>query len=224
MKLLGFHRSEVLVAPSSKVLAVAALFLGVLMPLALLGKIADGVRERETFHFDTPTLWWLHTHSSPLLDRFFVSVTTWGGTTGVVPLTLLICGALWIGGRRGGTWFLGIAVFGAGALDLLAKHLFGRARPTLWLSIAPEYDYGFPSGHAVLSMAFALALLLLAWRTRARWPVLIIGSLSVLLVGLSRLYLGVHYPSDVLAGWLASIVWTSGVWIVGRDLRSSRGF
>jgi undecaprenyl-diphosphatase len=86
--------------------------------------------------------------------------------------------------------------------------VFARERPSLWESIAPETSFSFPSGHAMGSMTLTWVCILLAWWTPWRWPVAI-GLLGFsLLVGLSRVYLGVHYPSDILAGWTAASVWT----------------
>jgi len=81
----------------------------------------------------------------------------------------------------------------------------------LWESIAPEITYSFPSAHAMGSMALACVLVLLAWPSRWRWWVAVPAALFVLGVGLSRVYLGVHYPSDILAGWAAALVWTIAV-------------
>ena len=96
----------------------------------------------------------------------------------------------------------------------MAKILFQRARPALWLSPAPEQDYSFPSGHAMLSVAIAGSLIALAWPTRLRWPALIGGTMSVVGIGLSRLYLGVHFPSDIMAGWCAALLWVTGVYLI----------
>ena len=103
--------------------------------------------------------------------------------------------------------FAGIALGGSALLNLGAKQLFARARPALWESIAPEATYSFPSGHAMGSMTLAAVLVLLSWHTRWRWWVAMPMAAFVLLVGLSRVYLGVHYPSDILAGWAAAIAW-----------------
>lgn len=111
-------------------------------------------------------------------------------------------------------FFAGVALAGSGILNVAAKHYFGRARPSLWESLSPETTYSFPSGHAMGSMTLAAVLVLLAWRTRWRWPVLVLMSAFVVMVGLSRVYLGVHYPSDILAGWAAALAWTLGVFLL----------
>jgi undecaprenyl-diphosphatase len=102
-------------------------------------------------------------------------------------------------------------VGGGWLLNRSAKALFGRERPKLWESVAPETSLSFPSGHAMASMALIAALVVLLWPTRWRYPTIGLGGIFVLLVGLSRVYLGVHYPSDVLAGWIASFAWVMGV-------------
>jgi undecaprenyl-diphosphatase len=102
-------------------------------------------------------------------------------------------------------------MFGLGVKFLVAIGLLHRARPHLWTSPAPEFDYGFPSGHAMASMTLVAALSILSWNSRWRWFVLIIGTLFVLIIGWTRLYLGVHYPSDVLAGWMVALGQTVGV-------------
>lgn len=114
-------------------------------------------------------------------------------------------------------FFVSASFTGAWALNIVTKAMFHRVRPALWESPLPEGDYSFPSGHAMLSMALATALVFLAWPTRLRWPVLVCAVPAVIGVGLSRLYLGVHFPSDIVAGWCASLIWVMGVyWIVWR--------
>ncbi|MGH2771437.1 MAG: phosphatase PAP2 family protein [Actinomycetota bacterium] len=88
-----------------------------------------------------------------------------------------------------------------------------------------ESAHSFPSGHAVGSMAFAVALFILAWPTRWRLPIVILGGLFVLAVGISRVYMGFHYPSDVLAGWAVSVPWVVGLWLLfqARQLSTATG-
>jgi undecaprenyl-diphosphatase len=120
--------------------------------------------------------------------------------------------------------FAGVALGGSALLNLGAKQLFGRARPTLWESIAPEATFSFPSGHAMGSMTLAAVLMLLAWRTRWRWWIAVPMLAFVVMVGLSRIYLGVHYPSDILAGWTAALAWTVGTYaLVFRGRRPWAG-
>jgi undecaprenyl-diphosphatase len=102
-------------------------------------------------------------------------------------------------------------VGGAALINFLAKQAFGRVRPELWISRVQETTYSFPSGHAMSTMAVAAALTFLLWKTRWKWLMLAGGAAFVLMVGLSRVYWGVHYPSDILAGWAASIAWVAGV-------------
>jgi undecaprenyl-diphosphatase len=110
--------------------------------------------------------------------------------------------------------FCGFAVIGSAILNIVAKNHYARMRPDLWISLTQETTYSFPSGHAMGSATLALAIILLSWPTAWR-GLAIAGSVAfVLLIGLSRVYLGVHYPSDILAGWTAAIAWTLGMYIL----------
>jgi len=183
-------------------------FVGILLPLAGFGTLAHELLEGDGFFFDVPLLDFAHGMARAGFDRFFVIVAALGYQYGVVPADAVLVAMLsWKRRLREGL-FAGLALIGSALLNLGAKPLFGRDRPSLWESIAPEGNYSFPSGHAMGSMTLACVLVLLCWRTRLRWPVVIAMTAFVALVGLSRIYLGVHYPSDILAGWAAAIAWT----------------
>ena len=206
------HR--LLSAVAARRLSLALLFVIVLLPLAGVGALAEDVWQGEPFFFDRPILEALHARATPTLDAVMLFFSRAGAPLPMVVLFLAVLVALGARRRRGDATFFAVAVVGAMALNFVAKLLFGRARPDLWVSLAPESDYSFPSGHAMGSMATVAALVTLAWPTRWRWPVLAGGGLFVALVGLSRLYLGVHYPSDVLTGWLAALAWVGGVGLI----------
>lgn len=187
------------------------LFAAVLLPLLLFGLLAEDVIEHEPFGFDDSLLLYVHRWATPGLDRFMLWMSLLGYQYGVVPMDLAVCLWLLLRRRLRSALFFGLAVGGAGLLNQLAKGLFGRERPKLWSSLAPEATFSFPSGHAMGAMALGATLALLLWPTRWRYPMLVSGSLFVFLVGVSRVYLGVHYPSDVLAGWMAGWAWVMGL-------------
>src|SRR5690606_24487609 len=118
--------------------------------------------------------------------------------------------------------FAAVATGGSGLLNVVAKQAFARDRPELWTSIAPEHNFSFPSGHAMGSMTLAWVLFLLAWPTRWRWPVAAAMALFVVGVGWSRIHLGVHYPSDILAGWAAATAWAIAAWLATGHARPAR--
>jgi undecaprenyl-diphosphatase len=203
---------------------LVVVFIGVLLPLAGFGALAHELREGEGFFFDVPMLEFAHGMAHAGFDRFFVIVALLGYLYGVVPLDVaLIVLLCWKRRLREGL-FATLAIAGSALLNLAAKPVFARGRPSLWESIAPEGNYSFPSGHAMGSMTLACVVVLLCWPTRARWPVAIVAAASVVLVGLSRIYLGVHYPSDILAGWAAAVAWTFAVYaLVFRAMRPWQG-
>ena len=193
---------------------LALLFAGVLLPLWLFAALADEVHEMEALVFDDALLLRLQAWSTPAADRMFVWISLAGYRYGVVPVDIVLSLALLAWRRWREAAFAIIAFTGSALLNLATKAFFQRQRPSLWESIAPESTFSFPSGHAMGSMTLAMVVVLLAWRTRWRWPVFVPAVAFAGLVGLSRLYLGVHYPSDVLGGWAAGLAWTAGVYLV----------
>jgi undecaprenyl-diphosphatase len=160
----------------------------------------------------------LHAHASPALDRLAIIASDIGYAWGVLPFDVVFVLVLAWRRHLRESLFAAIALLGSALLNVGAKHSFARVRPDLWLSIAPEHTYSFPSGHAMGSMTLALTLLFLCWSSRTRWGsswrwvVAAFGALFAVWVGWARVYLGVHYPSDILAGWCAAAVWTAGAY------------
>ena len=195
------------------------LFLCLLAPLWLFVELADEIHELEDFYFDDALLWHAHALSSPTLDRFFVVVSALGYQWGVVPADIALTLGLLVARRWREATFAGVSLGGSALLNMATKQFFQRDRPALWESIAPEHTFSFPSGHAMGSATLAMVVVLLCWHTRFRWPTGVLAALFALTVGASRIYLGVHYPSDILGGWAAGIAWVSGVYLVLYRIR-----
>lgn len=174
-------------------------------------KLAGEVHEQETLGIDNAILHWVHSAASPLLDTLVPHITNVGGPLGTVILTTLITGLfLWKRQvRRGLLIFLAVA--GATVLNVILKAFFERPRPDLWDRLVVEHSYSFPSGHAMASAALGLALIAALWTSRYRWLAVVAGLSYMLIISATRLYLGVHYPSDVVAGWLVSAAWAAVV-------------
>ena len=194
-------------------------FIGLLLPLWGFAELAGDIHEREVIGFDEPVLRFAHALATPGLDRLFVAITDIGYLNGVVPFDIALVLALLLLRRLRAATFAAIALGGSGLLNVGTKLMFARDRPSLWESITPELTYSFPSGHAMGSATLAWVLVLLSWHTRWRWPVAACAVPFVLLVGFSRVYLGVHYPSDILAGWAAASVWAVVAYLAVFRLR-----
>lgn len=183
-------------------------------------KIADEVHEQETLPLDTMVLRGIHSLSTPFLDTVIPTVTDIGGPLGTVLITCGIAGLfLWRRQMRRALLIL-LSVGGAAALNMILKAIFERPRPDLWDRLVVEHSYSFPSGHAMASAALGLALIAALWTSRYRWAAIVVGGLYMTVISATRLYLGVHYPSDVIAGWLVSAAWVA---IVAASLYTRLG-
>lgn len=192
---------------------LALLFAGVLLPMWGFAELADEVHEGDVFPFDRPLLELAQAVSNETLDRLFLRMSDIGYGKGVIPASVLLVVAL-AARRYRRSAFAAIALGGSALLNMATTLFFARERPALWESIVAEQTYSFPSGHAMGSMALATACLLLAWPTKWRTPVVVATLILVPMIGLSRVYLGVHYPSDILAGWVAAAGWVSGCYVL----------
>lgn len=190
--------------------ALALLFVGLWLPMWGFSEIADEVHESDIIPFDEPILLWSQAIASPALDRFFVLMSDLGYLWFLVPANIVLVIGLALARRPRHSVFAAVALAGSALLNLGAKLIYSRERPALWESIIEETSWSFPSGHAMGAMTLAVVLVLLCWRTRLRLLVAVLGLVFAFLVGYSRVYLGVHYPSDILAGWAAASVWAVG--------------
>lgn len=197
--------------------------IGVFLPLLVFGDLAEDVWEKEGgFPWDVPILLAIHKTATPQLNVFAATLTKFGVFWGVFPVAFVVGLVLLLRRQWRRSAYLITTLLGSIVINRTAKALLHRVRPHLWESPAPEFDYGFPSGHAMSSMTLVAALVILAWGSRWRWPVFILGSVFVLAIGWTRLYLGVHYPSDILAGWMASVAWAVGVSMLIRPYSTKR--
>jgi undecaprenyl-diphosphatase len=164
-----------------------------------------------TWRFDRAVHAWVGDGRRPALNLLLGAATWAGGTAGLTTLVGLVAAVLLAHRERTAALFL-VVTSGAGALlNVGLKLVFGRARPDLALAIAEADGYSFPSGHAMGSFVIYGAVAYLVLRQRAPWAVrsagLALAITVVLLVGLSRVYLGVHWASDIAGGWSAGAVW-----------------
>ena len=153
----------------------------------------------------------LHAAREPWLDAFFAAFTWLGSIALLLPASVAL-GWAWRGrGDRHSVWRLPLAVGGAWLFAHAGKLLVTRPRPDLHAPvIAMPADLSFPSSHAMVAAAFAVALAL-SLRPRPSPAVVAAAALAALVVALSRLYLQVHYPSDVAAGAVAGAAWALGL-------------
>ena len=189
-----------------------ALGLLVAAPFAVFAVVA-GIVIRGTPAWDTTIL---HTVARHQGDLAAVRVISAFGSVQVVLVLLAVTLALLLGARLNRqAAFVAAATLASMAASGTMKLVVARARPEV-VRQAPG-SWSFPSGHTMSATGFAVALAIVFWPTRWRWPVLIAAALYAIGIGLSRVYLTVHYPSDVLGGWALSLAVVGLVWLLFWD-------
>lgn len=179
--------------------------------------LAHQVWDNGVVAFDQPVMMWLHSVSTPWLTDAARAVTHLGGRI-VLMVAVALAAALCVLRRWGGALLVSAAVVGSSRINVTLKPVFERARPDFWDHMTIENTYSFPSGHTMAAMSIAAPLVVLAWNTRYRWPTLTVAVVYAIVVGVTRVYLGVHYPSDVLAGWCLTVLWVAIVVVALRFL------
>jgi undecaprenyl-diphosphatase len=200
------RRALLRVVPLSLVIAV--------LSLVLLAWIAEEVLEQNTQRFDSAIRGYVHSFATPERTAF-MRRATWLGSGTVLAGTVILLALLVSLRERRSAALLAIAMTGAVILDQTLKWTFRRPRPQPFFDIPPPHSYAFPSGHSLMSFCFySMVGWIIAQRLKKRWQrvaVWCVMAMLIGLVGLSRIYLGVHYPSDVLAGYAAAAMWVGAL-------------
>lgn len=182
------------------------LFAGVLLPLLAFALLAAAVRQGP-IGFDLALLGAAQRTGGGRADQAWALLTQLGYEWGVVPVDVLLVLGLAVLRRWRQAAFAAVALGGSGLVNAGVKLVFARARPDLWVSIAPEHNFSFPSGHAMGSMTLACVVVALVPPGRRRRLAAAGLAVFVVAIGWSRVHLGVHYPSDILAGWSLALAW-----------------
>jgi undecaprenyl-diphosphatase len=208
-----------------------ALVLIIACLLFAFGFIAQEVVKGKTLAFDREVMLALRSSADPSvpigpawLPEAARDVTSLGSIIVLVIITLAVVGYLFLAGKSAVAWLMLIAVVGGIALSDLLKFAFARARPDVVPPLARVFTTSFPSGHATLSAITYLTIGAVLARSQPSSTISVyFMSLAVfltVLIGISRIYLGVHYPTDVLGGWCIGAAWAMGCWAIMAHLQS----
>jgi undecaprenyl-diphosphatase len=200
--------------------------------MLLFAEFVDRVVEGDTRAFDEIVLLaFRHPNNSsyPIgpawLQIMFRDITPLGGYAVVILISLAVIGYLLMDGKRGAALWVLVSVGGGAALSNLLKYAIERPRPDLVARLVEVNTTSFPSGHATLAAVTYLTLGALLSRVearrRAKIYVLTVAVALTFLIGVSRVYLGVHWPTDVLAGWCIGAAWAMLCWRIAIALQRS---
>lgn len=224
---LAVRRPAVLLNPQAVVLAALLVVVGGVWAFI---ELADEVAEGETQRFDERALELLRDPADPArpvgpawLEGSAAEITALGGTTTLTLTTIFVLGYLLLQRKFHATLFVLVAVVGGQIVSTALKHSFARPRPGVVPHLTHFTSPSFPSGHAMLSAVVYLTLGVLLAQIESRWRLRVyfftLAVILTFLIGLSRVYLGVHYPTDVLAGWTAGLTWALLSWLAARWLQ-----
>ncbi|WP_068501556.1 phosphatase PAP2 family protein [Paenibacillus kribbensis] len=205
---------------STKLPISLALLTGIVCALGFT-LIALWVSDHQIRHFDYKIITDIQQLESPAMTHIMKFFTLIGSGIPVVIIILIVMLVLYrVLGHRRELLFLAIAVLGSVLLNTVLKLLFHRARPEI-NRIIEANGYSFPSGHSMTAFSMYAALTFLVWKhvpfRLGRILLIVLSSLLIIAIGTSRIYLGVHYPSDVLGGYFMSGCWMAAcIWFYRR--------
>ena len=212
------------------ILAAIALVAATVLLFVLAGKVLEG----DTQHFDERILRALRSDddpSRPIGPRWLrivaEDITALGSATVLGLAVAAVVGFLALNGMYKNAAYVLFASLGGWFLNDLFKSMFARPRPSIVPHLREVFTLSFPSGHALTSavvyLTLGVLLMRVAERRLVKWYCLGVAMTATALVGASRVFLGVHYPTDVLAGWLIGLCWALVFWLVERSLERRAG-
>lgn len=169
-----------------------------------------------TAELDQSVLLFLHKYDDPWLNRACMLMSMLVTIASILCLCYFLYQRLW---RSALVWFCATA--GAPILSGIVKKLMHRHRPELWSLVYPQSSFGFPSGHATESMAMVLTLLVFFSSSKISLTRIAAGAVFIWVVGLCRMYLGLHYPTDIVAGWSLALIWVCTLGLLLHPLDSA---
>ncbi len=194
--------------------------------------VAKEVVSGESKGFDEMTLDYLRHDGKILSDEqtwltgMMIDITALGGATIIFMITAAVFFYLLIQKQYEFMWLILIATVGGAILSFGLKELFARERPPLMFHLLTVKSMSFPSGHAMMSSVVYLTQGALLAKVQSnknlRIYILLVAIILVFLIGISRVYLGVHYPTDVLAGWSVGLAWASLCWLAVKYLQKRK--
>ncbi len=229
MKLLRWIQSAVNWLGGREPVVLVALFVALIAVWGFVS-VASEVIEGDTQAFDVQIVRALRQADNPAIpigpkwvQETGRDATALGGMAWLIAFTLVLAGYMWLD-RKGHMALLLVTASGTGMLlSFLLKWLFSRPRPDVVPHLSHTATSSFPSGHSMMSAVVYLTLgTLLATvvpRARLKVYILVVAASLSIIVGVSRVYLGVHYPTDVFAGWAAGLVWALTCWLIARYLQ-----
>lgn len=197
------------------------------------GALASVATAGNTLAFDHWLISWLRDpvdSSMPVGPRWFratmLDLTGWGNTASLTVLTVIVVGYLLVMRKAATAVYLAAAAAGGAVVNSTLKAIIDRPRPDIVSHLVEVSSASFPSGHAMNSAVVFLTLGAVLSRIhtqpRVRAYILTVAVLLTLTIGFSRVYLGVHWPSDVLAGWLVGGVWATLCWMLAQRLQRQK--
>jgi undecaprenyl-diphosphatase len=188
-----------------------------ILGLAVFAAIAVPVTRGQAIGFDLPVREAIHGWAFPALTALMRLITMIGSEYFLVPLAALLVWRWLRRGERNAAYLMVVVALSAEAAAQLLKTLIHRPRPEVFFGLVPAETHSFPSGHAFVPVVYfwILAGILAAG---ARWRAAVVAMAALL--GFSRVYLGFHYPSDVVAGWALAVVWLA-LWAIVADRRAA---